>query len=338
MRRVPLFLLFVVPFTTIASAQTGPVKSPAFNVFFGAAEATAATDPEIVVARLMTFDRDHDGLVVKNELPERMQNLIAADASGDGALDRAEIRKLAMVPMNRVAAAATVTGFSGGRGGGGGYTFGDQLSLSTRAHVEGALDDLRLPAGTHQQALAIVRPFMTRLEADATAVLFKDVEGVLAPSQFSAFKTIIERQLSAGQNQPTLVARPDGTKVTSFFVIRGPDPALIINASGLTGDHKAQALAAFEGFKARIRPADADREALLDELDGVLTAEQRDDFAAALQRRPLVKAGGPGIVAGNLQLQNPVFERNVVPRGGAAPIIDVSPAVLKLTLPPQRQQ
>src|SRR5262245_40063730 len=226
MRRVLLFLLIVIPLTTIASAQSRQVNPPQAMTFF-AVQGTSAPlpDPELVVARLMTFDRDHDGLVVKSELPERMQNLIAADASGDGALDRAEIRKLASVPMNIVSSAATVAGFAGGRGGGGGgYTFGDQLSLSTRPHVEGALDDLRLASVTHQKALAIVRPFMERLETDATAALFKEVEGLLPPQQFNSFKMMVERQMMAGQKQPTVVTRPDGTKMASFFVMRGPDP------------------------------------------------------------------------------------------------------------------
>jgi hypothetical protein len=337
MRRVLLFLLIVLPFTTFASAQSPQANPPQSLTVFGVTPGTpvAVSDPEIVVARLMTFDRDHDGLVVKNELPERMQNLIAADASGDGALDRAEIRRLA-APIHMVSAAATVPGFAGGRGGGGGYTFGDQVSLSTRSHVEGALDDLRLSAVNQQKALAIVRPFMERLEADAMAVLFKEVEGVLPPAQLSGFKMVVQRQLAAGQNQPMVVTRSDGAKVTNFIAMRGPDPVVMINASGLAGEQKAQALAAFEGFKARIRPGDADREALLNELDGVLTSEQREDFAAALQRRPLVKAGGVGTIAG--VLQNRVFERNAIPRGEAAPLIDAPPAVLKMTLPPQRQQ
>src|SRR5262245_14243615 len=196
MRRVSLFLFILVASMTIASAQTRQVNPPRAMTFF-AVQGTPVTlpDPELVVARLMTFDRDNDGLVVKSELPERMQNLIAADTSGDGALDRTEIRKLAAPgpAVNVVSAAATVAGFPGGRGGGGGgYTFGDQLSLSTRPHVEGAIEDLRLSPVTHQAALAIVRPLMDRLEADATAVLFKEVEGLMPTPQFSSFKMAIE--------------------------------------------------------------------------------------------------------------------------------------------------
>jgi len=172
MRRVPVFLVMLLAFTATATPRTASAQTASAAIFGPAVNATV--NPDIVIARLMTFDRDNDGRLVKSELPERMQNLLAADASGDQALDRDEIRAMAR-PAPPAVVAATVPGFR--NGGGGGYTFGDQVSLSTRTHVEDALDDLRLMPIAHQQALAIVRPFMDRLEADATAVLLKDLEG-----------------------------------------------------------------------------------------------------------------------------------------------------------------
>ena len=80
-----------------ASAQTvadRPFNPPRPSAIFGPA-VNPAVNPDIVIARLMTFDRDNDGRLVKSELPERMQNLLAADASGDQALDRDEIRAMA---------------------------------------------------------------------------------------------------------------------------------------------------------------------------------------------------------------------------------------------------
>jgi hypothetical protein len=328
MRRVPLFLLVLLPFTEMASAQTtqvNPAHPMALLAVNGAS--SVAADPELVVARLMTFDRDRDGLVVKSELPERMQNLIAADASGDGALDRAEIRRLA-APVHMVAAAATVPAFAGGRGGGGGYAFGDQVSLSTRSHVEGALDDLKVPAATRDQALGIIRPFMDRLEADASAALLKEVEGLLTSQQLQTFKLTIDRQLSNHEAQAPIVrTRPDGTKF-QFFLRRGPDPAQLIAVFGLQGEDAKAANDALDGFKARIRPGDADREALLAELDGILSPEELENFGAALQRRPLVKADGglAGVVSGFVDL------RRRVERGG----IVEGPAVLTMPFPPQK--
>jgi hypothetical protein len=309
MRRVPVFfMMMLLAFTAMAMPRTASAQTASpqtelaqtvrrFNPSQAAAifgpTVNAAVPPDIVIARLMTFDRDNDGRLVKSELPERMQNLLAADASGDQALDRDEIRALAR-PAPRAVVAATVPGLRGG--GGGGYTFGDQVSLSTRAHVEGALDDLRLTPIAHEQALAIVRPFMARLEAQASAVLLGELEGLITEAQLRSFRLMLERQMT--RNAMPIVTRQDGIRLNVFGF--GPDLAQMINGFALPPDQTNAALAALEGFKARIRPAAADRAALLDEMKNVLNEEERENFGAALQRRPLVKAGGviAGVVGG----------------------------------------
>jgi hypothetical protein len=94
----------------------------------------AKVSPDDVVTRLLSFDRNRDGKVAKAELAERMHSVVTrGDADGDGALDRREIRTLAMKPA---ATAATATG---GRGipFPGGYGFGDQNGLSSRSHIDG---------------------------------------------------------------------------------------------------------------------------------------------------------------------------------------------------------
>jgi hypothetical protein len=49
-----------------------------------------------LVERLMSYDKNGDGKITKDELPERMHGLIElGDRNGDGALDREEIRRLA---------------------------------------------------------------------------------------------------------------------------------------------------------------------------------------------------------------------------------------------------
>ena len=327
MRRDPVFLLVPMAIAAMAapqmaSAQTAtPFRQLERAAIFGST-IDPPTNPAIVIARLMTFDRDNDGRLVKSELPERMQNLLAADASGDQALDRDEIRAMAR-PAPPAAVAATVPGLRGG--GGGGYTFGDQVSLSTRTHVEDALDDLRLMPVAHQQALAIVRPFMDRLEADATAVLLKDLEGQMSSAQLGRFKLMLDRQMS-GNNMPAqIMTRPDGTRVNVFRLF-GPDPAQVINSFALPPDQTKLALAAFEGFKDRLRPAGADREALLDELKNILSDEERENFGAALQRRPLVKANAmfAGVVSGVMPMPPPPPP----PIQRALPGDVVSPAVI----------
>jgi hypothetical protein len=323
MRRVPLFLLFLLPFTTMASAQTTAPFDSSRSTTMLTASLTPLVTPDMVVARVMTFDRDKDGRVVKSELPERMQNLLAGDVSGDGALDSAEIRALAKpAPLEPVAGVLRATAtVPGARGGGGGYTFGDQVSLSTRSHVEGALDDLRLDASTRARALDIVRPFMDRLEADATAVLLKELEGVMPPNRLETFRKLLDRQMSAA-SAPVATA-PDGSRVTLFRM--APDPRLVITGFALPPEQSRIALAAVDHFKERIRPADRDRAALLAELKGVLSDEERENFGAALQRRPLVKANqfanfAPG-----------ALERRVFPGGIEGP------TVRRLLLTPERQ-
>jgi hypothetical protein len=58
---------------------------------------TVSTDD--LIARLMSFDKNGDGKITRDELPERMHALIEqGDLNGDGALDRDEIRRLAERP------------------------------------------------------------------------------------------------------------------------------------------------------------------------------------------------------------------------------------------------
>jgi hypothetical protein len=288
MRRLSLFLLMLLPFSTMSSAQSPASFTGNHPDMLALQRAAAALNPDMVVARMMVFDRDLDGRVAKSELPERMRNLLLADASGDEALDRTEIRGLAKSAPAAVAM-TTVPGLRGG--GGGSYTFGDQVSLSSRSHVEGALEDLRLPSATHQHALSIIIPFMDRLEADASADLFKELGAMLSPAQMSSIRVSVDRQLAQGAIAPAAsIVRADGTRVTAFLRRGGLDPTQILNGFGLSGLQHAAAQSAFETFKARIRPGDSDRAALLEELKDVLSSEEQENFGAALQRRPLVKA------------------------------------------------
>jgi hypothetical protein len=292
MRRNLVFLVMLTAFAAtavpqMASAQaTTPFRQLGRAAIFGST-IDPPMNPAIVIARLMTFDRDHDGRLVKSELPERMQNLLVGDSSGDQALDRDEILAMARpAPPAPVAATATVPGL---RGGGGSYTFGDQVSLSTRSHVEGALDDMRLTPIQHEQALAIVRPFMDALEADAEAVLLKELEPLIEQGQLASFKMMLERHMTGSNRPAQFMTRPDGTRIqiNLRFV---PDLAQMLNNFGLPLQQASLALAALDAFKVRIRPADADRAVLVRALKNVLNDEERENFDAALQRRPLVKA------------------------------------------------
>src|SRR5206468_3855076 len=72
---------------------------------------------ESIIERILSFDKNKDGKVTKDELPERMQDLIAkGDTNKDGALDREEIKKLAADQPRDDDAVARGRG-PGGRGG-----------------------------------------------------------------------------------------------------------------------------------------------------------------------------------------------------------------------------
>lgn len=280
MRHVPITLVALLLFATIVSAQTRVPVDPTRPTFLPSPLATAP-DVDLVIARMMTFDRNNDGLVAKDELPDRMRNLIGGDVGGDGALDRGEILTLATAPRPMMA-----TG--GGFPRPGGYTFGDQLELSSRSHVLGALDDLRLPESSRAHALAVVEPFMESLEAQATTALLKDLEGLLTENQLARVRAAVNRQLAP---RPTTITRPDGTIATVLGqFMAGPDVAAAINQFQLPRWQHALALDAVRQFKDRLR--DAGRTVLLEHLKGILSDEERENFGAALARRPLVKAGG----------------------------------------------
>jgi hypothetical protein len=125
-----------------------------------------------VVERIMALDKNKDGKVTKDELPERMQGLIArGDTNKDGALDQDEVRKLAAT-LARDGAAFGLGGRGrrgggpggfGGRGGfGGGFGPGTGFGPGPgfrpgAAAAERALDDLKLTGQKKEKAEAAVQ-------------------------------------------------------------------------------------------------------------------------------------------------------------------------------------
>jgi len=106
MRRCLFVLVTLSSFTTIASAQSPapvpPVPVQGGNgVFFisGATTIAGRTNPDDILARMLSFDTNHDGRIAPSELPERMQPLVTrGDANLDGVLETTEIRTLSLRP------------------------------------------------------------------------------------------------------------------------------------------------------------------------------------------------------------------------------------------------
>jgi hypothetical protein len=280
MRRYCLGLLMLLSCATIGSAQNPVPLQRVPMAANGPVDPRVLTD--LVVARIMAFDRNRDGSVAKAELPERMQDLvIRGDADLNGSLDATEVRTLALRPAN----AATVRGFQHT----GGYTFGDQVGVSSRMHIEGAIDDLRLASDTKDRALFVARTFVDAREADVTAKLMSELEGVFTSDQLARFKTAVTDQRVG---RVIALASPNDTTLRVFLA--GTNGGSRFDADGLAPAQKAQAIdaiARFTGF----RLGDADRSELLDQMKGILNDEERDNLRAALERRPLVKSG---VVAG----------------------------------------
>src|SRR5207247_11408038 len=99
-----------------------------------------------IVEHIMSFDKNKDGKITKDELRERMQDLIAkGDTNKDGALDRDEIKKLAADLARTGSARGGRRGgrFPAGPGGPGGRGAPPAVGLAPRV-VERAGDALQL--------------------------------------------------------------------------------------------------------------------------------------------------------------------------------------------------
>jgi hypothetical protein len=161
-----------------------------------------------IVERLMAFDKNKDGKVTKDELPERMQGLIAkGDTNKDGALDREEIRKLAGT-LGR----DTFAGGFGGRGPGAGFGgrggfgrgfggFGGFGGRGGQGGAQAALADLKLSGTKKEKAEVAVKAYqenVRRLTELARSDLLVKMKDVLSEQEFKTFKEALDRRPSAG--------------------------------------------------------------------------------------------------------------------------------------------
>jgi hypothetical protein len=155
----------------------------------------------------MAFDRNKDGKVTRDELPERMHGLIArGDTNNDGALDRDEIRELASTPagpgplgfgVKRRVGPGPVTAAGGFRAGpvgpGGGFRvdFG-----SGPGDIQGVVDDLRLSGQKKGRAEAAVKAHqenVRKLMDQARAELLQQMKEILSAEEWNDFKAALGR-------------------------------------------------------------------------------------------------------------------------------------------------
>jgi hypothetical protein len=151
-----------------AAAAQAPVPRPAVLIteMPSGSVATPARSPVAVIERLMSFDANSDLRISRDELPERMQELVArGDKNADAALDSDEIRALA-------------TAASSGR-----------TRVSFRSEppegLPGVVKDLRLPPTKRERALAIVNkpPDVN----DPSSSVYKQMRALLDDEEYENF-------------------------------------------------------------------------------------------------------------------------------------------------------
>ena len=281
MRRGLLGLLALLGASSIASAQVQFVPPPGLTIQTAAA---AKVSPDDVVTRLMTFDHNNDGRVAIGELSERMRPLVArGDRNGDEALDRAELKTLAVAPAQTGRVVARQ----------GGYSFGDDVGLSSKTHIEGALEDLRLASDKKERALPIIRRFIDQVETAAMTELTSRLEALMSFEQVVTLTTALKNP----ERQLTQRSANGEARVIRMTV--GGDLKRRVEGMGLVPENNVKAQKAIDDFKLRLRlGSETDRAQLLVQLKDVLSPEEREDYGAALARRPVV-ASGPQVFAFN---------------------------------------
>jgi hypothetical protein len=192
----------------------GPIPPPTIRV-----DDTISVDD--IVERIMAFDKNKDGKVTKDELPERMHHLIEqGDTNKDGALDRDEVKKLAA----RMATAPGGFGAGGfraaGRGPGvpGGFaiiggSIRDFAPSPGLNDIEGVVEDLKLSDKKKDQALAAAKAHeesVRRLMDQARADLLKRMKEILSEEEFKDFQAALGRP----RGGPTSISfgPPDGPR------------------------------------------------------------------------------------------------------------------------------
>jgi cytochrome c peroxidase len=230
---------------------------------------------EDVIARVMAFDGNADGHLQRDELPERIHDIVArGDRNRSGGIDRDEVRTLASsevrpgrgVPIARL---------------------GALLRPLPEASVETLVGDLGLDAAGRDAALAALareREDASKAAAASVVRVGDEVRGVLDAEQLLALTSILERQVvrvvsSRGSTQLLLMTAEVDRAMNSW----SPPPTA-----------REAVRAAVAAHRQRVSVLATEPAALLRRLEPSLTTSQLGDLAAAIRRhRPTLFAGPP---------------------------------------------
>jgi hypothetical protein len=245
----------------------------------------ASASPDAIVARMMSFDRNHDGLVSRDELPERMQPLLTRIEvfTTSDALDETEIRRLAENPI----AKPQVFVLQAGR-----YGFGEDSGFDTRLHIESAIEDLRLAGDTREKAIDIGHRFADTMSAQEKADVIAALTPLLSEDQIGRVSTLLNRELDVHLQVPDVdPARLRAAAALAIEMLKRRELASLIASFQLGVEQAKKVNDVVAQFQTNDRLTDASRSALLKQMDGLLSEQEQGDLRAALERRPVVKQG-----------------------------------------------
>ncbi len=197
MRHHRILWLALVLITILTLVDGGVAQPPGGKKGFGKKGGKGPGESitvERIVERLLTFDKNKDGKITADELPERMQHLIAmGDTNKDGALDRDELTKLATT-LESLAG----IGLGGGPGPKGkGKGKGTDAIAGFDRGAQRALDELSLPGPMRKKAAGVIRAHeekVRKLQEQAREELLGQMKEILSEGDFNSFKASLERQ------------------------------------------------------------------------------------------------------------------------------------------------
>jgi len=199
------FALTAIFFIPDGEAQQGPPgKGPKGGKGGKKGFGPGAVTADQIVDRIMTFDKNGDGKITADMLPERMQHLVAlGDVNRDGVLDKDEVRKLATT-LESFTNLVSLNG-PGGPGDGKGKGFGPKGpkggplkgAVKGATEVQRTIDELNLVGGTRDKADRLFRDYqekVRRTEEIARADLVVAMKDVLTDGDYRTFKSAVDFQ------------------------------------------------------------------------------------------------------------------------------------------------
>jgi len=160
----------VIAVTAAAAQEPGPRPVVVISEIRAAMKLVGpATSPAAVIEHLMSRDVNADGRIARDELPERMQELVArGDKNADAALDSHEIRAL----VNAAASERIRRAFR----------------PPTSEGLPGVISDLKLPPARYERALVIVSAHKPPdIEDPASSALFGEMKALLDDEEYQNF-------------------------------------------------------------------------------------------------------------------------------------------------------